>query len=53
MQDINQFINENLNSTDSRNLDSLIKTNNVDVDKQIFFMTRIPKKKEFHIYQCK
>lgn len=52
MKDLNSFINENLNSTDSRNLDSIIKVNNVDVDKPFFFMTRIPKKKEFHIYPC-
>lgn len=53
MKTLNNYINENLNNTDSRNLDSIIKANNVDVDKPFFFMTRIPKKKEFHIYQCK
>ena len=37
MKTLNNYINENLNSTESRNLDSIIKANNVDVDKSFFF----------------
>ena len=53
MKDIITFINEKLSNEEfKRNIDSIIKANNVDVDKPFLFMTRIPKKKEFHIYQC-
>ena len=53
MKDIITFINEKLSNEElKRNLNSRIKANNVDVDKPFFFMTRIPKKKEFHIYKC-
>lgn len=41
-----------LNNEQIKHLDDIIRHNNVDVDKPFFFMTRIPKKKEFHIYQC-
>ena len=56
MKDIKEKINETLSNNDSRNLDSIIKIakshNDIDIETTFFFMSRIPKKKEFHIYQC-
>ena len=52
MKTLNLYINESLNSEQLKNLDSIIKHNKVDINKPFFFMTRIPKKKEFHIYSC-
>lgn len=57
MKDIITKIIESLSNNDIRNLDSIIKQaakyDNVDIEKPFFFMSRIPKKKEFHIYSCK
>ena len=56
MKALEDYISENLSNDDKRNLDSIIKIankyENVDIEKPFFFMTRIPKKKEFHIYSC-
>ena len=52
MKDLKYFIDESLNNEDSRHLDHIIKFNKVDIEKPFFFMSRIPKKKEFHIYKC-
>jgi hypothetical protein len=56
MKSIVEIIKESLSNDDIRNLDSIIriavKHYNVDIEKPFFFMSRIPKKKEFHIYPC-
>lgn len=56
MKTLEDYISENLSNDDKRSLDSIIKIankyENVDIEKPFFFMTRIPKKKEFHIYSC-
>ena len=52
MKDIITKINESLSAEDSRNLDSIIRIAKVNVNEPFFFMCRIPKKKEFHIYSC-
>ena len=52
MKDIVTFIDENLNNEELRHLDHIIKFSKVNMEKPVFFMSRIPKKKEFHIYQC-
>ena len=56
MKDIITKITESLSNEDIHNLDSIVKIankyNNVDIEKPFFFMSRIPKKKEFHIYSC-
>jgi len=56
MKSIIEVIKESLSNDDVRSLDSIIriaaKYNNVDIEKPFFFMSRIPKKKEFHIYPC-
>jgi len=57
MKSLNNYIDESLSNEDTRSLDYIIKWakkyNNVDIEKPFFFMSRIPKKKEFHIYSCK
>lgn len=56
MKDIVIKINETLSNDHKRQLDGIIKIanqyNNVDIEKPFFFMSRIVKKKEFHIYPC-
>lgn len=56
MKDIVSFVIESLSNDDKHNLDSIVKLaqkyENVDIEKPFFFMSRIPKKKEFHIYSC-
>lgn len=51
MKDLSQYIDENLNNDQEKSLDLIIKHNKVDVEKPIYFMSRIPKKKEIHIYK--
>ena len=53
MKDIITKINESLSSEDNHNLDSIIRIAKVNLNEPFFFMSRIPKKKEFHIYSCK
>jgi hypothetical protein len=52
MKNIITKINESLSAEDGRNLDSIIRLAKVNVNEPFFFMCRIPKKKEFHIYSC-
>ena len=56
MQDINNYINESLSKDEETNVDRILsgakKLDNLDIEKPFFFMCRIPKKKEFHIYPC-
>jgi len=56
MKSLVEIIKESLSNTDSYFLDGIIRTaakyDNVDIEKPFFFMSRIPKKKEFHIYPC-
>ena len=57
MKDIILYALESLSTEDIRNLESIIKSaqkyDGLDIDKPFFFMSRIPKKREFHIYPCK
>lgn len=56
MKSLNNYINESLSNEDTRSLERIIKWakkyDNVDIEKPFFFMSRIPKKKECHIYPC-
>jgi len=56
MKDIVTRIYESFKLSLDEQLDSIIrsakKLYNVDIEKPFFFMCRIPKKKEFHIYSC-
>ena len=56
MKNIDEKIYEVLDAYDMKSLESIIKNSNkyygVDIEKPFFLMTRIPKKKEFHIHSC-
>ena len=56
MKDIVTKIYESFKLSLDDHLDSIIKSakklDNVDIEKPFFFMCKIPKKKEFHIYSC-
>ena len=52
MKDIISKLIESLSSEEIKNLDSIIKHAEVNDEEPFFFMCRIPKKKEFHIYSC-
>ena len=52
MKDIILKLIESLSTEEIKNLDSIIKHAEVNVEEPFFFMCRIPKKKEFHIYSC-
>ena len=56
MKTIIETIKESFSMSLDDHLDSIIKSakklDNVDIEKPFFFMSRIQKKKEFHIYPC-
>lgn len=56
MKTLNLYINESLSSENIKSLEGIIKLAekhyNLDIKKPFFFMSRIPKKKEIHIYPC-
>jgi hypothetical protein len=52
MKDIVTKIYESFKLSLDDHLDSIIRLAKVNINEPFFFMCRIPKKKEFHIYSC-